>query len=222
MTDPSLDGQDRQIARPLTRTQMAQHAARDIPDGWYVNVGIGIPTLVPNWLPAHREVVFHSENGILGFGAASDPVDPWLINASKEPVTLLKGAALMHHADSFALIRGRHLDLCILGAYEVSEQGDIANWALSADGAPPAVGGAMDLAAGARRIWVLMEHTTKSGRPRLVRTCNFPLTARRVVSRIYTNLAVLEVVPEGLRVLELVPGVSFGELENVTEARLVR
>jgi 3-oxoadipate CoA-transferase beta subunit len=208
--------------QPLTRVQIAQRVARDIPDSWYVNVGIGIPTLVPNWIPADREVIFHSENGLLGLGAAppADQVDPWLINASKEHVTLVKGAALMHHADSFALIRGGHLDLCVLGAFEVSEQGDIANWAISEQDAIPAVGGAMDLVAGARRTWVAMEHTTREGRPRLVRQCKHPLTARRVVSRIYTNLAVLDVTPKGLRVLERASGVSMDALEHVTEARI--
>lgn len=205
------------------RNQMAHRAAQDIPEGWYVNLGIGIPTLIANQVPADREVIFQSENGLLGIGPApaADRIDPWLINAGKQPVTLRKGAALMHQADSFAMIRGRHLDLCVLGAFEVSEGGDIANWATLDADAAPAVGGAMDLAIGAKRVWVLMEHTTREGAPRLVQKCTYPLTARRVVSRIYTNLAVFDVEDGGLRLVETVPGLTHEELRRRTAARIL-
>lgn len=208
---------------PLDRNQMAHRAARDIPEGWYVNLGIGIPTLIANQVPTDREVIFQSENGLLGIGPApaADRVDPWLINAGKQPVTLLRGAALMHQADSFAMIRGRHLDLCVLGAFEVSERGDLANWATLDTDAAPAVGGAMDLAVGAKRVWVLMEHTTRDGAPRLVQSCTYPLTARRVVSRIYTNLAVFDVEDGGLRLVETVPGLTLEELRRRTAARIL-
>jgi 3-oxoadipate CoA-transferase beta subunit len=208
---------------PLDRNQMAHRAARDIPEGWYVNLGIGIPTLIANQVPADREVIFQSENGLLGIGPApaADRIDPWIINAGKQPVTLLSGAALMHQADSFAMIRGRHLDLCVLGAFEVAENGDLANWATLDADAAPAVGGAMDLAIGAKRVWILMEHTTRDGAPRLVRSCTYPLTARRVVSRIYTNLAVFDVEEGGLRLVETVPGLTLDELRSRTAARIL-
>ena len=208
---------------PLTRPQMAAAVARDIPGGWYVNLGIGIPTLVADFVPRHREVVFHSENGILGTGPApeADAIDRWLINAGKQHVTLLDGGAYVHQADSFAIIRGGHLDLCVLGAFEVAENGDLANWALSENDTAPAVGGAMDLAAGAKRLWALMEHTTKEGRPRLVRSCGYPLTAPTAVSRVYTNLAVLDVTDDGFAVRELSPGVDFDEVQAKTDAKLI-
>lgn len=208
--------------RPLSRDEMAARGARDIPEGWYVNLGIGIPTLVANHVAAGHEVLFQSENGLLGFGSApaADRVDPFLINAGKQNVTLLPGAALMHQADSFAMIRGRHLDLCVLGAFEVAENGDIANWAVASNDAAPAVGGAMDLALGARRVWVMMEHTTRDGAARLVRTCGYPLTAAGVVSRIYTNLAVIDVTPRGFQVVEMVPGLTLTELQKLTDAPL--
>jgi 3-oxoadipate CoA-transferase beta subunit len=208
--------------KPLSRAQMAQRVARDILEGWYVNLGIGIPTLVSDYVPEDREVIFQSENGILGMGPAaeSDCIDPWIVNAGKQYVTLRKGGCYFHHADSFAMIRGGHLDLCILGAYEVAENGDIANWATSVNDATPAVGGAMDLAVGAKRLWVLMEHNTKEGRPRLVRRCSYPLTAPNVVSRVYTNLAVLEMTPRGVQVLEMLPGMSLSDLRQRTEAEL--
>ena len=207
----------------LTRTQMAERVARDIPEGWYVNLGIGIPTMVADQVPADREVVFHSENGVLGMGPAPPPEarDPWLINAGKQHVTLMTGGAYVHHADSFAMIRGGHIDLCVLGAFEVAENGDIANWATGENDRSPAVGGAMDLAAGAKRLWVVMEHTTKDGRPRLVRRCVYPLTAPGAVSRVYTNLAVLDVTPGGFRVIETAPGVTLDALQAVTGATLV-
>ena len=208
---------------PLDRKAMAARVAADIPEGWYVNLGIGVPTLIANAVPEGREVIFHSENGILGIGPAprENAVDPWLINAGKQPVTLVPGGSYFHHADSFAMIRGGHLDLCVLGAYEVSAAGDIANWATSVSDTAPAVGGAMDLAAGAQRLWVVMEHTTKDGTPRLVEECSYPLTAPRAVSRIYTNLAVLDVTEGGLRVVETIAGLKRADLEAVTATGLL-
>jgi len=209
---------------PITRTEMAAAVARDIPEGWYVNLGIGIPTMVADHVPLEREVVFHSENGILGVGPAPTPdaIDPWLINAGKQHVTLRPGGSYVHHADSFAMIRGGHLDLCVLGAFEVAETGDIANWATSENDTAPAVGGAMDLAAGAKRLWVVMEHTTKDGRPRLVQTCSYPLTAPRAVSRVYTNLAVIDITPAGFMLRDLAPGADFETVQARTDAKLHR
>lgn len=209
--------------RPRSRDEMARRAAADIADGWYVNLGIGIPTLLANHVPGDREVIFQSENGLLGFGPApaDELIDPYLINAGKQHVTLLKGAALLHQADSFAMIRGRHLDLCVLGAFQVAANGDIANWATSSNDAAPAVGGAMDLALGARRVWVMMEHTTREGEPRLVQSCTYPLTALGVVSRVYTNLAVLDVTPQGFRLVELVDGMTPDELQQRTAAPIL-
>jgi len=207
---------------PLTRGEMAARVARDIPGGWYVNVGIGIPTLVADHVPAEREVIFHSENGILGMGPAPAPneINPWLINAGKHYVTLRPGGSYMHHADSFGLIRGGHLDLCVLGGFQVAENGDFANWSTSAHEAMPAVGGAMDLAVGAKRVWVVMEHVTKAGHSRLVRRCTYPLTAPGVVKRVYTNLAVLDITEEGFVVREMVAGLTLEELQHLTEAPL--
>jgi 3-oxoadipate CoA-transferase, beta subunit len=206
------------------RTEMAARLARDIPEGWYVNLGLGLPTLIPDHIPADREVVFHSENGVLGMGPvpAKDQTDTWLINATKQNITLLKGASLFHHADSFAMIRGGHLDLCVLGAYEVAENGDIANWATLRNDVIPAVGGAMDLSAGAKRLWVLMEHTTKDGQSRIVERCAYPLTAAGVVKRVYTNLAVIEVTEHGFAVLDMAPEVDFDALQARTAAKLHR
>jgi 3-oxoadipate CoA-transferase beta subunit len=208
--------------RPWSRTQMAARLAQDIPEGWYVNLGIGIPTMVADHVPLDREVIIHSENGVLGMGPAppKDAIDPWLINAGKQHVTLRAGGAFVHHADSFAMIRGGHLDLCVLGAFEVADNGDIANWATSENDTAPAVGGAMDLAAGAKRLWVVMEHTTKDGRPKLVRRCSYPLTAPGAVKRVYTNLAVLDVTPRGFVVLDVLPGLSREDLQARTEAAL--
>jgi 3-oxoadipate CoA-transferase beta subunit len=206
-----------------TRAQMAARVAADIPEGWYVNLGIGIPTLVADHVDPSREVIFHSENGVLGMGPAPAPadVDPWLINAGKQHVTLRTGGAYMHHADSFAMIRGGHLDLCVLGAFEVAGNGDIANWATSVNDSAPAVGGAMDLALGSQRLWAVMEHTTREGKPKLVRSCSYPLTALACVKRVYTNMAVLDVTGTGFRVLEMAPGVSAEALTAATEAPLV-
>lgn len=210
-------------ATPLSRPAMAARVAQDIPDGWYVNLGIGIPTLVADHVPAEREVVIHSENGILGVGPAPAPdaVDPWLINAGKMPVTLRPGGSYFHHADSFAIIRGGHIDLCVLGAFQVAANGDFANWATSSNDMAPAVGGAMDLAAGAKRIWAVMEHTTKEGAARLVERCTYPLTALGVVSRVYTNLAVLDVAEQGFVVREMVAGLTLTELQANTDAALI-
>jgi 3-oxoadipate CoA-transferase beta subunit len=205
------------------RTQMAARVAQDIPEGWFVNLGIGIPTMVADHVPAEREVILHSENGILGMGPAPPPdkVNAWLVNAGKQPVTLRPGGSFFHHADSFGMIRGGHIDLCVLGAFEVAQNGDIANWATSENDSAPAVGGAMDLAAGARRLWVVMEHTTKDGTPKLVESCGYPLTAKAAVQRIYTNLAVVDVVPgRGFVVKEIVPGLSLADVQARTGAKL--
>jgi 3-oxoadipate CoA-transferase, beta subunit len=208
--------------RPLTRNEMAARVVRDIPEGWFVNLGIGAPLQVADHVPAEREVIFHSENGVLGMGPAPAPdrIDRWLINAGKQYVTLRTGGSYMHHADSFGLIRGGHLDLCVLGAFQVADNGDLANWSTSDNDSAPAVGGAMDLAVGARQVWVLMEHQTKSGESRLVRHCTYPLTALGVVKRVYTNLAVLDVTAEGFAVCEMVEGLSLEALQKVTDAPL--
>lgn len=208
--------------QPRTRNEMAARVARDIPEGWFVNLGIGAPLQVADHVPAEREVVFHSENGVLGMGPVPEPdrINRWLINAGKQYVTLRSGGSYMHHADSFGLIRGGHLDLCVLGAFQVAENGDLANWSTSENDSAPAVGGAMDLAAGARRVWVLMDHQTKSGESRLVRRCTYPLTALGVVKRIYTNLAVLDVTPDGFTVREMVEGLTLDALQKVTDAPL--
>jgi 3-oxoadipate CoA-transferase beta subunit len=205
-----------------TRTEMAARVATDIPEGWYVNLGIGMPTMVADHVPTEREVIFHSENGVLGMGPAPTPeqADPWLINAGKQQVTLRAGGSYVHHADSFAMIRGGHLDLCVLGAFEVAENGDIANWATSENDTAPAVGGAMDLAAGARRLWVMMEHTTKDGRSKIVHRCGYPLTALACVKRVYTNMAVLDVTPTGFTVVEMAPGITREALVAATQAEL--
>jgi 3-oxoadipate CoA-transferase beta subunit len=207
----------------LTREQIAQRIARDIPDGAYVNLGIGMPTLVANHLPEDREIILHSENGILGMGPApAKGAEDWdMINASKEPVTLLTGGAYFHHTDSFAMMRGGHLDIAVLGAFQVSVAGDLANWHTGEPGAIPAVGGAMDLAVGAKRVWVMMEHVTKAGEPKLVAKCTYPLTGIGVVSRVYTDLALLERTPRGWVAGELVDGLGFPELERLTGVPIV-
>lgn len=211
--------------QPFTRDQMARKAADDIPEGWCVNLGIGIPTMVANHVPATREVVFQSENGVIGMGPApsKETEDPWLINAGKQLITLARGASFVGHADSFAMIRGGHIDLCVLGAFEVAENGDLANWATSENDSAPAVGGAMDLAAGARRLWVIMEHTTKDGRSKIVETCSYPLTGLKCVTRVYTNLAVMDVVQgQGFVVREMAPGLDFETLQAKSAAKLHR
>jgi 3-oxoadipate CoA-transferase, beta subunit len=207
---------------PLSRRQIAWRAAQDIQDGAYVNLGIGMPTLVSNYIPKSREVVLHSENGVLGMGPAppKGEEDPDLINAGKGFTTLLPGGAYFHHNDAFLMIRGGHLDLALLGAYEVSASGDLANWTVDDPTTPPGVGGAMDLAAGAKEIRILMEHTTREGGSRLKRQCHYPLTAARVVKRIYTNLAVIDVTPDGFVAREIVPGLDFAGLQERTDAPL--
>ncbi|MCB4821135.1 3-oxoacid CoA-transferase subunit B [Roseicella aerolata] len=209
---------------PLDRTGMAARVAQDIPEGWYVNLGIGIPTLVADHIPPEREVVVHSENGILGMGPAPDAhkENPWLVNASTQRVTLRPGGSFVHHADSFAMVRGGHLDLCVLGGFQVAETGDLANWAHSVTETGRQIGGAMDLAVGAKRVWVVMEHVTKDGQARLLPRCTYPLTAAGCVSRVYTSLTVLDVTPKGFVVLDMVPGLSFEALQARTEARLHR
>ena len=206
----------------LNRDQMAARVARDIPEGAYVNLGIGLPTQVSNHLPTDREVFLHSENGILGMGPAAAPgQEDWdLVNAGKQAVTLLTGGAFFHHADSFAMMRGGHLDICVLGAFQVSAGGDLANWSTGGAEAIPAVGGAMDLAIGAKRIFVMMEHVTKSGEHKIVERCTYPLTGIGCVARIYTDLAVIDVTPQGLVALEWVEGLSLAELQAMTGAPL--
>ena len=208
---------------PFTRDQMAHRAADDIPEGWCVNLGIGIPTLVANHVPATREVVFQSENGVIGMGPApaKGTEDVWNINAGKQLITLVKGASFVGHADSFAMIRGGHIDLCVLGGFEVAENGDLANWATGENDTAPAVGGAMDLAAGAKRLWVIMDHTTKDGRPKLLEKCVYPLTGLKCVTRVYTNLATIDVVDgKGFVVRDMAPGLTFDELQAKTAAKL--
>lgn len=207
----------------FSRDQMAARVARDIPEGAYVNLGIGLPTKVANYLPADKEIFLHSENGLLGMGPAPAPgeEDEDLINAGKQPVTLLTGGAYFHHGDSFAMMRGGHLDFCVLGAFQVSAQGDLANWHTGAPDAIPAVGGAMDLAIGAKQVFVMMEHQTKNGESKVVTQCTYPLTGVACVDRIYTDLAVLDVTAEGLRVREIVDGLSFEELQQLTAAPLL-
>ncbi|HZR70768.1 MAG TPA: 3-oxoacid CoA-transferase subunit B [Burkholderiales bacterium] len=207
----------------LTREQIAQRIARDIPEGAYVNLGIGMPTLVANHLPRDRDIILHSENGILGMGPApAKGAEDWdMINASKEPVTLLTGGAYFHHTDSFAMMRGGHLDIAVLGAFQVSESGDLANWHTGEPGAIPAVGGAMDLAVGAKHVWVMMEHVTKAGEPKVVPKCSYPLTGIGVVKRVYTDLAVIDIGPGGLAASRLVPGLSLEELQRFTGVPLL-
>jgi len=203
--------------KKLDRKQLAARVARDIPDGAYVNLGIGLPTLVADHLPRDREIILHSENGVLGIGPrpAKGEEDEDLINAGKEPVTLLTGGAYFHHADSFGMIRGRHLDYCVLGAFQVSVAGDLANWHTGAPDAIPAVGGAMDLAAGAKHVLVMMEHLTKDGKSKIVERCSYPLTGARCVNRVYTDLAVIDVKPDGLHLVEILADISFEELQRL-------
>ncbi|MES2259991.1 MAG: CoA transferase subunit B [Pseudomonadota bacterium] len=206
-----------------TRDQIAALVAQDIPEGAYVNLGIGLPTKVANYLPADREVFLHSENGLLGMGPAPAPgeEDEDLINAGKQPVTLLTGGSYFHHADAFAMMRGGHLDVCVLGAFQVSASGDLANWHTGAPDAIPAVGGAMDLAIGAKQVFVMMDHQTKTGESKIVKQCTYPLTGVGCVNRIYTDLAVLDVTPAGLAVREMAEGLTFEQLQAVTEAVLL-
>jgi 3-oxoadipate CoA-transferase beta subunit len=200
--------------KPRTKQEVAHRVAQDIPEGAYVNLGIGQPTLVANFIPREREVILQSENGILGMGPApaAGLEDFDLINAGKQPVTLLKGGAFFHHADSFAMMRGGHIDICVMGAFQVSAKGDLANWSTGEEGAIPAVGGAMDLAAGAKETWVMMDLLTKKGESKLVSACTYPLTGVACVSRVYADLATLACSPEGLSLIDIVDGLSVQEL----------
>ncbi len=207
-----------------SRDEIAQRLALDIPDGSYVNLGIGIPELVAKYVPEGREFIYHTENGLLGMGPSPEPGEghPELINAGKKQVTVVPGASYFHHADSFAMIRGGHLDLCVLGALQVSKDGDLANWSTGAPDAIPAVGGAMDLIAGVKSIFVTTQHCTKTGEPKLVDACSYPLTGKGVVNRIYTDLAVIEVTNEGFQLVELSPGVEFEYVQERTAAPIRR
>src|SRR6185312_11518994 len=206
----------------LTNAQIAWRAAQDIPDGAYVNLGIGFPEMVAKFKPEGREVIYHTENGILGFGEAPlGGEEDWdLINAGKKPVTLKPGASFFHHADSFAMVRGGHLDVAILGAYEVAENGDLANWS-TGPGSVPAVGGAMDLVHGAKRVCVITDHVTKKGEPKLVKNCSLPLTGVGCVTTIYTSLAVIDIVNSRFVLREKLPGMSLDELQGLTGATLL-
>lgn len=201
-----------------SRDEIAQRVAQDIPEGAYVNLGIGLPTMVANHLDPAKEIFLHSENGLLGMGPAPAPAeeDEDLINAGKQPVTLLTGGAFFHHADSFAMMRGGHLDICVLGAFQVSERGDLANWHTGAPDAIPAVGGAMDLAIGAKKVFVMMEHQTKSGDSKIVAACTYPLTGVACVSRIYTDLATIDVTPNGLVVIDMIDGLTLDQLREMS------
>lgn len=206
----------------LDREEMAERVALDIPDGSYVNLGIGIPELVAAHVPEGREFIYHTENGLLGMGPTpEDGGDPELINAGKRRVTAVAGASFFHHADSFVMIRGGHIDLCVLGALQVAQNGDLANWSTGEPDAIPAVGGAMDLVAGVETIYVVTQHTTRSGEPKLVESCTYPLTGPGVVDRIYTDLAVIDVTPDGFRVADLSPGVDFEYVQERTGAQLL-
>ncbi|MBU3541937.1 CoA transferase subunit B [Polynucleobacter sp. MWH-Loch1C5] len=206
----------------LTREQIVQRVAQDIPEGAYVNLGIGLPTKIANYLDKDKEIFLHSENGVLGMGPApsEEDRDPELINAGKEYITLLKGGSYFHHGDSFTMMRGGHIDICVLGAFQVAANGDLANWHTGAADAIPAVGGAMDLAIGAKNVYVTMEHLTKSGESKIVERCSYPLTGIGCVDRIYTDFAVIDVAEQGLVVKEIVPGMTFDELQKFTAAKL--
>jgi len=208
----------------LTRVELAARVARDIPEGAYVNLGIGLPTLVADHLPPDREIVLHTENGMLGMGPAPQPglEDYDLINAGKQPVTQLPGAAFFHHADAFGMMRGGHLDICVLGAFQVSAQGDLANWHTGAADAIPAVGGAMDLAIGAKQVFVMMELTTRDGQSKLVRQCSYPLTGVRCVTRVYTDLAVFDLRDTGVHVSDCFGGARLDDLRAITGLDLLQ
>ena len=208
--------------KTLTHQQLAERIARDIPEGAYVNLGIGMPTQIANYLPKDREIFLHSENGILGMGPApaSGEEDPELINAGKQPVTLLSGGCYFHHGDSFTMMRGGHLDICVLGAYQVSARGDLANWSTGAPSAIPAVGGAMDLAIGAKKVFVMTEHLTKKGECKIVERCTYPLTGMACIDRIYTDMAVMDITPEGVVVREMFGDVTPEYLQSVTPVAL--
>ena len=213
---------DTEVKLGWSRAEMAQKVAMDIPDGSYVNLGIGIPEMVADFVPEGRELIYQTENGLLGMGPvpAQGKGDRELVNAGKKYVTAIPGAAFFHHADSFGMIRGGHIDICVLGAMQVSRNGDLANWSTGAKDAIPAVGGAMDLVAGVKRIFVITQHVTKHGHPKIVEECSFPLTGKGVIERIYTNLAILDVKKDGLFVRELAPDVSFEQVQELTGTRL--
>lgn len=207
-----------------TINEMAQKVATDIHDGAYVNLGIGIPELVADYIPEGREVIYQTENGLLGMGKVTEKgsEDYELVNAGKKYVTAIPGASYFHHADSFAMIRGGHIDICVLGAYQVSEEGDLANWSTGDANDVPAVGGAMDLVAGVKTIYVITQHCTKAGEPKIVKQCTYPLTGKNVVNRIYTNYAIIDITEEGLLVKEMAPGITFEYLQKNTGAGLLR
>jgi 3-oxoadipate CoA-transferase beta subunit len=211
------------VLNKLSRSEMAQRVADDILEGSYVNLGIGVPTLVANYL-GDKEVFLHSENGVLGMGPSPAPgeEDDDLINAGKQHVTLLAGGAYFHHADSFSMMRGGHIDIAVLGAFQVSVNGDLANWHTGAEGSIPAVGGAMDLATGARQVFVMMDHLTKTGESKLVPQCTYPLTGIGCVTRIYTDLAILDVTAEGLKVREILADISFKDLQSLSGVPLIQ
>lgn len=213
---------EKQINIGWSKTEMAQNVAMDIPDGSYVNLGIGMPEMVAAFVPEGRELIYQTENGLLGMGAVpmAGQEDPELINAGKKPVTTIPGACFFHHADSFTMIRGGHIDVCVLGAMQISKNGDLANWSTGAANAIPAVGGAMDLVAGVKRILVITQHNTKDGKPKILNYCSYPLTGKGVVESIYTNLAIIDVKAEGLYVRQLGPNVDFEYLQKHTEAKL--
>ncbi|MDI1223043.1 MULTISPECIES: 3-oxoacid CoA-transferase subunit B [Acinetobacter] len=206
----------------LNRDQIAKRVAQDIPEGAYVNLGIGLPTKVASYLPADKDVFLHSENGLLAFGPPPTPdmEDPELINAGKEFVTMLEGGSYFHHGDSFAMMRGGHLDICVLGAFQIAENGDLANWHTGTADTIPAVGGAMDLAVSAKKVFITTEHTTKKGEAKIVKQLSYPLTGKNCVDRIYTDLCVIEVTADGLKVIEMVNGLSFETLQSLTDAPL--
>ena len=202
----------------LSRRQLAWLAANEIPDGAYVNLGIGIPTLCADHMPSDKEVLLHSENGVLGFGPRPEEgeEDLDLVNAGKQPITMLNGGSYFVHSDAFAMIRGGHIDIAMLGAFEVSENGDLANWTTNNPTFPPGVGGAMDLAAGAKQVWALTEHITRDGKPKIVKNCSYPLTSSGCVKRIFTDLAIIDVSDAGLTVIGMMDGLSLEELQAIT------
>jgi 3-oxoadipate CoA-transferase beta subunit len=206
-----------------TRDEMAKRLAQDIPNGSYVNLGIGIPELVAKFVPEGRTLIYHTENGLLGMGPSpkEGQGDPELINAGKRHVSANPGAAFFHHADSFSMIRGGHIDLCVLGAMQVSQNGDLANWSTGAADAIPAVGGAMDLCAGVKSVYVITQHCTKEGEHKLVESCTYPLTGLGVITRVYSDLAVIDITPDGFRLVELAPGVDFEYVQQRTGAPLI-
>lgn len=208
---------------PRNQEEIARAVARDIPEGWYVNLGIGLPTQIANFLPEDKDYFLHSENGLLGMGPApaENEEDEDLINAGKEYVSLLRGGSYFHHADSFAMMRGGHIDLCVLGAYQVAANGDLANWSTGKEGAIPAVGGAMDLAVGAKKVYVMMTHQTKNGHPKIVKNLSFPVTGLSCIDRIYTEYASIDVTEEGLQVIDIVEGMTLEDLQAITDAPLI-